>query len=98
MSIDGKYTMVMKTPMGDRSGELNFKAEGDTLTGEMSADGNSTPIEAGKIDGNTLTWQAKITSPMPMTLEFEGTVDGDAINGNVKLGAFGSSSFTANKA
>jgi hypothetical protein len=26
---------------------------------------------------------------MPMTLEFEATVSGDSLSGNVKLGAFG---------
>jgi hypothetical protein len=31
---------------------------------------------------------------MPMTLEFTGTVDGDEIAGTVKLGEFGSSSFS----
>ena len=44
---------------------------------------------SGKVDGDTLTWSASITSPMPMTLEFSATVSGDAMTGNVKLGAFG---------
>jgi hypothetical protein len=35
-----------------------------------------------------------ITDPMPMTLEFTGTVEGDEIAGTVKLGEFGDSSFS----
>ena len=39
-----------------------------------------------------------MTSPMPMTLEFAATVDGDKISGNVKLGAFGNASFSGTRA
>ncbi|MEM9495134.1 MAG: hypothetical protein AAGA09_03960 [Pseudomonadota bacterium] len=95
MAIDGTYAITMKTPMGDQTGTLTLKQEGDALTGEMSAQGNSTALENGKVEGDKLTWEAKITTPMPMTLEFDGQLEGDAINGNVKLGAFGMSTFTA---
>jgi hypothetical protein len=44
---------------------------------------------AGNVAGDTLTWGADITSPMPMHLDFEAKVDGDKMTGNVKLGAFG---------
>jgi hypothetical protein len=44
---------------------------------------------SGKVNGDTLTWSANITNPMPMTLEFEAKVDGDKMAGNVKLGMFG---------
>jgi len=50
----------------------------------------ATPaVRVFKVAGDTLTWSSAITSPMPMTLEFEATVAGDAMTGNVKLGAFG---------
>ena len=35
---------------------------------------------------------------MPMTLEFSATVDGDNISGSVKLGAFGTASFSGTRA
>jgi hypothetical protein len=34
---------------------------------------------------------------MPMTLQFSGTVDGDKITGQVKLGMFGSASFAGTR-
>jgi hypothetical protein len=46
-------------------------------------------MDNGKVDGNKLTWTMNMTVPMPMTLEGEATVDGDAITGTVKAGAFG---------
>ena len=57
-------------------------------TGKTSGRMGDSEI-SGKVNGDTLTWSANITQPMPMTLEFEATVDGDAMKGNVKLGAFG---------
>ena len=57
----------------------------DTAKGAMG----EQSIE-GKVSGDTLTWSTSITSPMPMTLEFNATVSGDAMSGTVKLGAFGS--------
>jgi hypothetical protein len=35
---------------------------------------------------------------MPMTLEFSGTVDGDNMTGEVKLGMFGTQSFSGTRA
>ena len=98
MAVDGKWNITIKTPMGDQTGVLTLKQEGDALTGDMSGSAGAAPIENGKVDGDTLSWHAKVTSPMPITLEFEGAIEGDGISGNVKLGAFGSSTFSGTAA
>ncbi len=98
MAVDGKWNIVIKTPMGDQYGVLTLKQEGDVLTGEMSGSSGNAPIENGKIEGEKLSWHAKVTTPMPITLEFEGMVEGDGISGNVKLGAFGTSTFSGTAA
>ena len=98
MAVDGKWNITMKTPMGEQNGSLNFTSDGGALNGEMTGSTGTVAIEEGKVDGDKVSWHAKITSPMPMTLEFEGAVDGDSISGNVKLGAFGTSSFTGARA
>jgi len=98
MAIDGKWNITIKTPMGDQGGVLTLKQEGDALTGEMSGPNGAAPIENGKVDGDTLSWHAKVTSPMPITLEFTGKTDGDSISGDVKLGAFGTSTFSGTAA
>ena len=38
-----------------------------------------------------------ISDPMPLTLEFSGTVDGNELTGSVMLGNFGSSSFSGTR-
>jgi hypothetical protein len=98
MSIDGKWNVVVKSPMGDQKSVLNFKAEGSTLTGTAEAQGQSQAIQNGKIDGNNVGWSVSITTPMPMTLEFTGALSGDSLSGNVKAGAFGSFPWTGARA
>lgn len=98
MAIDGKWNITIKTPMGEQTALLTLKQDGDALTGEMSGSAGQSAIEDGKVDGDKLTWAAKVTSPMPITLEFEALTEGDAISGNVKLGAFGTSTFSGTAA
>ena len=94
MTADGNWNLVVSTPMGERHGSLSLKTEGTTVKGSQMADGNSTEIFDGTVNGNKISWKVSITDPMPMTLEFTGTVDGDEIAGTVKLGEFGNSSFS----
>jgi hypothetical protein len=90
VSIDGKWNLVVKSPMGDQKSVVTFKEEGSTLTGTAEAQGNSQPIKDGKIDGANISWNVSITTPFPMTLEFSGTWSGDSMSGKVKAGSFGS--------
>jgi hypothetical protein len=94
MTADGNWNVVVLTPMSERHGSLSLKTEGTTLQGSQAADGNSTEIFDGTVNGNEISWKVLITDPMPMTLEFTGTVEGDEIAGTVKLGEFGDSSFS----
>jgi hypothetical protein len=98
MSADGNWSITLKTPMGDQKSDLSFKVEGDVLTGMQSAQGQTQPIANGKVDGDTVTWSSSITTPMPMTLEFTGTIAGDSLSGSCKAGAFGSFPFTGGRA
>ncbi|MFM5895111.1 MAG: hypothetical protein ACKOQM_11875 [Novosphingobium sp.] len=89
MSVAGTYECVTKTPMGDQKSDVTIVVDGDTFTGTNAGAMGSMTMEDGKIDGNKLTWTMNMTVPMPMKLEGEATVDGDALSGTVKAGAFG---------
>jgi len=97
MAIDGKWEIVINSPMGAQKATLDLTTNGAELTGTQSAAQGSGPLENGKVDGGKLTWSAKITSPMPMTLEFAGNVEGDKLSGSVKAGSFGSFPFNGSK-
>jgi hypothetical protein len=100
MAVDGTWKLVVNTPMGAQESTLVIQSSGGTLTGTQSAGsgGSGRPIDEGTVDGNDITWKASITKPMPMTLEFSGTVDGDKISGSVKLGMFGNAPFSGERA
>ena len=96
--LDGTWETVTNTPMGQQKATVTLEIDGDSLSGMMASAQGTVDINDGSVDGNTGTWKVSITSPMPMTLEFSATADGDSISGNVKLGAFGSASFTGTRA
>jgi hypothetical protein len=97
MSVDGTWDIVINSPMGAQKASITLASNGAALTGTQAAAQGSGPLENGKVDGNNVSWSAKISSPMPMTLDFTGTVDGDNLSGSVKAGAFGSFPFSGSR-
>ena len=90
MSVAGSYKIVTKTPMGDQNGTFTVKVNGASFTGGVAGPLGSMDVREGKVDGNKLTWKMDMKVPMPRQLDCQAVVDGDAITGNVKAGAFGS--------
>ncbi|MBA57834.1 MAG: hypothetical protein CMQ40_01535 [Gammaproteobacteria bacterium] len=83
--------------MGSQEGKMTLVTEGNSLSGKMDGPQGTQEFEGGTVDGNDLAWKMEMTSPMPMTLEVSASVDGDAISGNIKLGAFGDASFSGTR-
>ena len=97
MTMDGDWKLVLETPMGPQEAQLTVKATSDTtFDGVMSGASGQQPF-MGAIEGDSLVWQTDITSPMPLTLEFNVTVDGEAMTGSVKLGMFGNAPVTGTR-
>lgn len=96
MGADGTWNMTMKTPMGEQAGTLTLSTDGGTLTGTMGGP-QAMELENGTVDGDNLAWTVNMTSPMPITIEVTATVDGDAISGEAKLGAFGTAPFSGTR-
>jgi hypothetical protein len=97
MAVDGKWEIVINSPLGAQKATLDIATKDGALTGTQTAQQGSGPLENGKVDGNNVSWSAKITTPMPLTLEFAGAVDGDKLSGSVKAGSFGSFPFTGSR-
>jgi hypothetical protein len=95
--VQGKWNITMKTPMGDKSGVLDLKTEGSTLTGSVFSAEYQAAISDGKVDGDKLSWSAKITKPMRMNFKFTATVEGDRISGAAKH-LLGKATFTGTRA
>ena len=97
MAADGTWNLVMQTPIGDRKATLTLTGTG-AISGSLSAEGNTTQIFDGKETGNTVAFKASITNPMPLTLDFNATIDGAKIAGTVGAGAIGSWPFSGTRA
>jgi hypothetical protein len=98
MAADGTWTLTMDTPMGERRSTLTLSTSGGTLTGKQEAEGNTTDITDGTVNGNDVSWKVAITNPMPLTLTFSGTVDGNSLTGTADTGMFGSFPFQGTRA
>lgn len=87
---DGQWQMTMKPPMGPEQNMVaTFVIDGGVLTGKLEAP-EGTQEFSGSAEGNRLKWEMKISEPMPMTLKYDLTVEGDELSGKCKLGMFGS--------
>ena len=89
-AVDGDWDVTIKSPMGDQKAVLTVNSDGGSFSGQMSGGLGSMDIPSGTVDGETIKGQMDMTVPMPMSLDCTATVDGDAMNGEVKAGAFGS--------
>ena len=79
--VDGSYDCVTKSPMGDQKSVFTVNSDGGSFTGQNAGAMGSLDVENGKVDGNKLSWTMNMKVPMPMTLECEATIDGDALTG-----------------
>lgn len=99
MTVAGTYDCVTQTPLGPQKGRLTIVPDGaNGFSGSITGDLGSMDIAGGRISGNTLAWQMRMTMPMPMDLDCTATVDGDAINGEVKAGMFGTMKLAGTRA
>ena len=98
MAADGEWKLVINTPMGPQEVEFSVKTKSDAaFDGVLNGQSGRQEFE-GQIAGDTLTWQTDITTPMPLTLDFTVTVEGDALSGQVQLGMFGPAAVTGARA
>ncbi|MCE2543089.1 MAG: hypothetical protein J4F30_06610 [Acidobacteria bacterium] len=93
--VTGSWAMEITNPLGlTNKVALVLEQDGETVTG-MAGD---TPLE-GSVDGGdiVMAYDVPETQVGPMTLTFEGTVDGSSMEGAVTFGHFASGTWTAAK-
>jgi hypothetical protein len=78
---DGRWTFTLSSPMGTVTGNVEMKAEGETLTGTFEVNGTSWPIEKGTVSGDTITFVLNRPGAT-MTYEMLGKVNGDVVTGS----------------
>jgi hypothetical protein len=99
MAVEGTWNLTVNTPMGAQESTLVLTNSGGKPSGTQNAgSGEGRPIDDVAINGNDVSWKSSITKPMALTLEFSATVAGDSMTGKVKLGMFGTQSFSGVRA
>jgi hypothetical protein len=98
MAADGTWNLTMQTPMGERRSTLTLSTADGTLSGKQEAEGDTTDIADGTVSGDDVSWKVSITNPMPLTLTFSGTVNGNSLTGTADTGMFGSFPFEGTRA
>jgi hypothetical protein len=97
MSVDGRWEIVLSSPIGEQKGELEIRTDGSGFTGFMIQDGVTLEIADGRIDGDKLSWSVAVTSPMKLTLKSTATVSGDTMKGKAKPGIMPGMPFTGTR-
>jgi hypothetical protein len=95
--VTGRWNITINTPMGAKSGVLELKAAGTSLTGSLSDGVHHAVISDGRVEGNKLSWSAEITKPTRMKFKFTATVEADRISGAAKH-LLGKAPFTGTRA
>lgn len=98
--IDGKWRVIIHGPTGPQETTLELKTVNGVLTGTQAAMGQQEIATDLTFDpgSGALAWVNKISKPLPLTLKFNGIVEGNGISGKVNAAIMGSFPFTAVKA
>jgi hypothetical protein len=97
-SADGTWNCTLDSPMGAQQMTLTLVSDGNDLSGKLAGPQGEMEFTGGKVDGDNLSWTISIDQPMPMQIETTATVDGDTLNGESKLGSFGTAKLTGTRA
>jgi imidazolonepropionase-like amidohydrolase len=97
--VGGSWNVTTQSPQGTMQGVLTLTQNGDSFDGSMTSDFGTLQIRDGQIDGRSISWTVRITNgpPQPLTVTYEGQVDGDRISGRVTAGEFGTFPFSAQR-
>jgi hypothetical protein len=95
--ISGKWTAEVQGRNGAQTVTFNLKADGASLTGNMSTPRGEVALTDGKIDGNNVSFNVvRKMQDNEITMKYKGVVDGDSIkftqtvnfNGNERKSEF----------
>ncbi|HUQ11451.1 MAG TPA: hypothetical protein VM146_14140 [Steroidobacteraceae bacterium] len=99
----GRWTAEFDTPIGPQKYVYEFKKSGDTLTGDATFErsiGNGTvQLKNVKLDGDKITFDEPLSvQGNDITIIYTGTLVGDELKLERKVGDFGTEQLTAKRA
>lgn len=97
MSFTGTWTITLDAPTGEQTFTFEAVEENGELTGTVTNGRDTGPVQKGRVNGDEVRWDLPIKKPIPLTLGFKGSYDGDEVSGKTSLGFFGSAKFTGTR-
>lgn len=92
--IDGTWKMTVETSAGSGTPTFDLKQTSETeFSGTYHGQLGDLPVK-GKKDGNKISMTFEVQG---IVVEYSGTVDGDNMQGTVKLGTMGDGKFTGKR-
>ena len=81
----GKWNIVIQSPVGETRAVMELKADGDRLTGKVTAEQGTVDV-AGKVENGRAKVSGEASMPMPITIGYDlglqdGKLAGDNANG-----------------
>jgi hypothetical protein len=95
----GKWTAAIETQIGVQNYPYDFKVDGEKLTGSAKSQFSESQIAEGSVKGDAISFVETLTyQDMPIRVVYTGTISGDEIKFNRKVGEFASEDFVAKRA
>lgn len=83
--INGRYSIILKTPMGAKKGRLLIEEAAGTVTGRMTLLGRETTLTRGRCEGDSFTFAGALETAIGrLEYVYSGYVDGDKLSGTVR--------------
>jgi hypothetical protein len=96
--VSGNWNLSVETAQGTRTPTMTLAQKGEELTGTYHSQRGDQPL-TGSIKGKDVKFSYTIGGgDRSLTINYEGTLDGDTIAGKVVMGQMGEGKFTAKKA
>src|ERR1035438_1367750 len=97
--VTGKWTAAIDTQIGVQNYTYDFKVDGEKLTGTAKSQFSQSPITEGSVKGDAISFvETQTYQDMTMRVVYRGTVSGDEIKFNRKVGDIASEDFVAKRA
>jgi uncharacterized protein with FMN-binding domain len=96
--VTGNWTMTVETDYGTGNPTFTLAQDGESITGTYKGLFGEAPV-AGTIKDGHVTLSIKVNAQgEDMTVEYAGTVEGDAMSGKVMFSNLGEATFKGTRA
>lgn len=96
--LAGVWEITMQSPQGEMKSDATFVQKDDVIKVTMPSPMGDEMKGEGKVKGSEAAWTLTISTPNgDFQLVFKAKIEGEKMTGEIQMGDFGTSTFTAAK-